>query len=471
MFTRHFLQSTSRFLATVLVFYAASMFGGSAVGQMVTGSSMENFAGAFGLSGKGVEVRQTAFEIAGKPAANVLWPQETARVTFHVKPSGGYRGRIRFEVVQYGTRSIPDDIWKPHVFKIADVSSSTVRVDLPARGGFVTVEPKIGDALGGYAIILDLPGKGRFFGATCCRAMAAAPGKVYMPSFAMDLGWPHEMSPAVFNAFKKMGIKGARTEGGYDTIADAHVDWAMDNDVTLMLTVGCGRTPSTWQPLGRGRPWLAADGSMRNGLKEDLAWMPEHDAELKAYLKAVLAKHGWPKGPVNAVELWNEPWEGVSISGWGADCLRFREIYQVMAEAVLEARKEAGVKVMIGGACSSSNTRDKLFCDGSDRFLPILDFVSIHYQPLAADPALERKWMGRTGEYGRVRVWDTESWVGNSDDRVAAVIASMRAMGQDRTAGIFYQNVNSSEKPRIDGKEYAVCQVWDPAPPLPPPTG
>ncbi len=430
--------------------------------QMVTGSGMDNFAGAFGLTGKGIEVQQTAFEIAGKDSANVLWPKEDATITFHVKPEGGYKGPIRFEVLQYGTRSIPGDIWKPQVFKIADLGASTANVDLPAQGGFVTVHPRIGDRFGGYAILLDIPGRGRYFGATCCRTMPAEPGRVYMPTFAMDLGWPFEMSPAVFNAFKKMGIKGARTEGGYGSIADAHVDWAMANDVTLMLTVGAGGTPSAWQPLGRGRPWLREDGSLRNGDKEDLAWMPQYDPQFKAYLKGVLAKNGWPKGPINAVELWNEPWEGVSISGWGADCLRFREIYKVMAEAVLEARKEAGVKVMVGGACSSSNTRDKLFCDGTDDFLPILDFVSIHYQPLAADPALERKWMARTGQYGRVRVWDTESWVGNSDDRVAAVVASMRSMGQDRTAGIFYGNVNSSEKPRIGGKECAVCQVWAP---------
>jgi len=72
------------------------------------------------------------------------------------------------------------------------------------------------------------------------------------------------MSPVVFNVFKRLDVRGARTEGGYNTIRDAHVDWAM-------------------------------------------------------------------------------------------------------AEAVLEARKEADVKVLIGGACSSANTRDKLFCDGTDK--------------------------------------------------------------------------------------------------------
>jgi hypothetical protein len=58
--------------------------------------------------------------------------------------------------------------------------------------------------------------------------------------------------------------------------------------------------------------------------------------------------------------------------------------------------------------------------------------------------------MNRKGEYGRMRVWDAESWVANSDDRVAGVIASMRAMGQDRTAGIYAGNVFTSEKPLVN---------------------
>lgn len=451
-----------RIAAFLCLGFVMSLGARTGYGQMTTAEAMDNFSGAFSLSGKGVEVKQTAFEIAGKPAANVVWPDEEANVTFHVKIEGGYKGPIHFDVMQYGTAAIPGNMWKPHVFKIADINSSSADVELEAKGGFVTIQPKIPERFGGYAILLDIPGKGRFFGATLCRTVAGEPGRVYMPSFSMDLGWPNEMSPAVFNAFKKMGIKAARVEGGYGMIADAHPDWALENDVTLMLTIGCAKTPMEWNPLGRGRPWLSEDGNLLNGKKEDFAWMPQYDPQWKAYLKDVLLEYGWPKGPVNAVELWNEPWEGVSISGWGADCLRFRELYRVMAQAVLEVRQEANVKVMIGGACSSGNTRDKLFCDGTDEFLPILDFVSMHYQALAADAVLERKWMNRTGEYGRVRFWDTESWVGNSEDRVAAIIASMRAMGQDRSAGIYYGNVTRSQQPMIGDKQYVVCQVWAP---------
>ncbi len=425
---------------------------------MVTGSDMEGFAEAFGLTAKDWSVQQTACSLG----ANALWPGETAAFTFFLKPGQPFKGPLKVDVIQYGTRGKPGDWWKPVVFRIADTSSTTMAVDVPAGGGFVTVIPKIGDTFGGYALVLELGERGRAFAATCVRVPAPEPGRVWMPTYAMDLGWPHEMSPIVFNVFKRLGVKGARTEGGYNTIQDAHVDWAMANDLTLLLTVGCGGTPREQMPLGRGRPWLDEDGSMKENVKEDLAWLPSFDPEFKRYLKKVLMEHGWPKGPINAVELWNEPWEGVSISGWGADIPRYRELYKVMAEAVLEARQEAGVRVLIGGACSSANTRDKLFCDGTDKFLPWLDFVSIHYQPLAADPALEPKWMNRQGEFGRVRVWDTESWVANSDDRVAAVIASMRAMGQDRTAGIYAGNVFTSQKPRLGGKEHAVAQVWAP---------
>ncbi len=419
---------------------------------------MEDFDKSFRISAKGWSVQQTSCNLG----ANVLCPGDVAEFTFFLKPGQPFKGTLKVDVLQYGTKGKPGDWWKPVVFKIADTSSSTMAVDMPAEGGFVTVKPKIGDTFGGYALIFDLGERGRAFAATCVRVPAPEPGRVWLPTYAMDLGWPHEMSPVVFNVFKRLGVKGARTEGGYNTIRDAHVDWAMTNDLTLLLTVGCGGTPREQMPLGRGRPWLRENGEIIEGAKEDLAWVPSFDPEFKRYLKNVLIQHGWPKGPINAVELWNEPWEGVSISGWGADIPRYRELYKVMAEAVLEARQEAGIKVLIGGACSSANTRDKLFCDGQDTFLPWLDFVSIHYQPLAADPALEPKWMNRQGEYGRVKVWDTESWVANSDDRVAGVIASMRAMGQDRAAGIYAGNVFTSQKPKISGKEYAVAQVWAP---------
>ena len=49
---------------------------------------------------------------------------------------------------------------------------------------------------------------------------------------------------------------------------------------------------------GRGRPWFNTDGSMKENVKEDLAWMPSFDPEFKRYVKDVVKKQGWPKGPI-----------------------------------------------------------------------------------------------------------------------------------------------------------------------------
>jgi hypothetical protein len=188
-------------------------------------------------------------------------------------------------------------------------------------------------------------------------------------------------------------------------------------------------------PLGRGRPHLDENGTMRDG-KEDLAWLPAEDPAFHAEVKRLIGEFGWPRGPVTGVMLWNEPWEGSSISGWQADMLRYRDIYRTMAEAVHAAEEEFGVQVLVGGCDSSSNTWDKLFPDGSDEFLKFLDFCSIHYQGLHS-PAHFKMWRERTLREGRVLILDTESWVANTDDRFAGVVAANRAAGYDRAMAVY----------------------------------
>ena len=175
------------------------------------------------------------------------------------------------------------------------------------------------------------------------------------------------------------------------------------------------------------------------GYPGDCAWLPSADADFRKYMTDVCSRWGWPRGPVNAVELWNEPWEGISISGWGADMPRYREMYTAMAEGVVDARKSSGIQVLIGGTCSSMNTEDKLFPDGKDTFLKWLDFTSIHYQPMGTEPTLNPMYINRKSPFGAVRAWDTESWIANSEDRVAGVIAGMRATGLTRTNGVDHE--------------------------------
>jgi hypothetical protein len=80
----------------------------------------------------------------------------------------------------------------------------------------------------------------------------------------------------------------------------------------------------------------------------------------------------WPKARSRRVSLWNEPWEGLSISGWGADMIRYRELFTRMAHGVEAARRTTRVDVLLAGAESSSNTFDSFSPTANGHFLPWL---------------------------------------------------------------------------------------------------
>ena len=136
-----------------------------------------------------------------------------------------------------------------------------------------------------------------------------------------------------------------------------------------------------------------------------------------------------------------------------------------MAEAVEDARRDAGVDILIGGTSSTSNALDKLFADGTDTMLKRFDFCSIHYQGMQSSATI-KKWVNRKNSlHGRVKIWDTESWVANTDDRVAAVVATNRSAGYDRAMGVYRGNICHTlpQKIRVaDGstKEIEILHAW-----------
>jgi len=468
--------SYQTFVKTLALFFVLSVV---CAAQMKTGSDMPGFAEVFGLGAGKTATDFTVQEIAVRTGtstmANVLWPGESAELTlrFNNKTSAVLHAKGAIRVVAYGTSVPVGDVWVPHVFKIADGSSVPIALDVPAGGSQdVRVSPVIPERFGGYGLVADIEGHGSAFAATLVRAIKADEGRVQFPTYALDMTWDEFMNEGIFVLFEKLGIKGARMGGAFnpnsdpeyeksEALLDRYMRWAQKHDVTIMLTLGDGDS-KIMQPMGRPRPWLSDEGKMLD-TKDDRAWLPSYDGEFQQWVQDISTQYGWPKGNLNAVELWNEPWEATSISGWQADIERYRDIFTRMAQGVEEARTQAGVSVLIGGTCSSSNARDKLFSDGSDTFLKWLDFVSIHYQALAADPSLVPEWVNRQSPYGPVRVWDTESWIANSEDRVAGVIASMRAQGQSRTAGIYDGNVYESKNLKLGDETYPVVQAWSPA--------
>lgn len=414
-----------------------------AFAQMVTGKGMKNYNDVFKLD----STKKNAYEAVlfeSNAAGNIFFPGEKPKFSFQIQNKSGQplKGKGKADFLAYGTRGIPGDIWKPEVFKIAVLEPIAIEFDIPAKGWQnCTIEPKLPETMGGYALVVDLGDYGRQFLTGMVRTFEPDLKRIQFPKQSLE-DMPGEI-------LKRLNIKAIRYGVSYYPTESEEYKEKMkwldeqfkdmnDNFVTCVVEIGAGPAK---QPLGRGRPHLDEQGKMIGG-KEDLAWLPQWDQDYKKFVYDLLCQYGWPKGPVTGIKLWNEPWEGLSISGWGADMLRYRELYKVMGEAVFAARKDAHVDVLVGGCDSSANTIDKLFSDGSNAFLPYLDFCSIHYQGLSS-PCLYPQWNNRKDYKGRVLIWDTESWVANTDDRFAGVVAANRAAGYDRAMGVFGGNVST----------------------------
>ena len=469
------MSRAARLPAAVVVLAGVGSALAATAGHQRDGTSqMSGFDATFKVDIEHQAKDYTVQQIGSSSAANVFWPGEKPSIILQFSNKTGAKidCLATIEVVNYATRTDLADVFKLQMMRVGEVSSVPVKVEIPAKGFVnVTVSPPIPEAFGGYGLVADLGPLGRDFVAGCVRALPGKAGRVQFPTFALDV---ERASPEVMGTFARLGVKGARLELGYvpTTAADfparmlalgQMMEAVKNSDVTVMLTLGGGGP----QPLGRARPFLDEKNTFLP-TKADIAWLPAADEDFQKSCKLIAATHGWPKGPLNAMELWNEPWEGISISGWGADQPRYREIYTHMAKGIEEARAESGVQVLIGGTCSSMNTLDKLFPDGKNDFLKWLDFTSLHYQSLGSIPVLIPEWMNRKSPNGPVKVWDTESWIANSEDRVAPVLAGLRATGLSRTAGVFhtsvYHTVNFDE--RLDGgakKRASIVETWTPA--------
>lgn len=413
--------------------------------QMVEGRKIPGFNDTFGVSKNEAAIAFKAILIGSSAPANVLWPGEdpTVRIHFVNKTDQPISATGKIEVVAYATKGRPGDIWVPDMFKISEAGSVPVQVDLKPKGYTnLTVALKVPATFGAYGIVADLGPAGREFVTSMVRTFKPDPKPVQYPQFCTDNG--------DINLLTRLGLAPNRIGAGYKPTTDKDFEeWYKKFGASLMaykqaglpitLEIGGGAYRCPEQPLGRERPWLDDKGVMMD-TKFDLAWLPSYDEDFRKFCKRIVSDYGWPKGPLNGIKLWNEPWNGISISGWGADDLRYREIFMVLCQATREACQESGNDVLIGGCDSSSNTFDKLFGDGQDTFLPYLDFCSIHYQGMAC-PSTYKPWVNRKGPHGRVRVWDTESWVANTDDRVAAVIAANLSTGHDRAIGVYHGNI------------------------------
>ncbi len=405
--------------------------------QMTAPTEWVNYEQVFGLKNNLRVYDYNVAIIESSTSTNVLWPAEqpayTIQVVNNLAEPIQVKGKI--DLIRYGTRGRPNDVWLPEMVKFGDVSSVPVSFNIMAKGyGNLDIKPQIPEIFGGYALVLDLGKYGRRLITSVVRTFAANPKRLQFPKQSLDDMGPDFLHRVGVQAIR-MGIDYTpTTDKDYAAkmaVIDAKLKVYKEKNITVLMMFGAGTAE---QPLGMPRSFLDSNGVMRK-TKQDYVWLPGQDADFKKFVNQLCVRHGWPNGPVTAVSLWNEPWEGLSISGWQSDILRYREIYKVMAEAVLEGRKR-GADVLVGGGDSNSNAWDKLFADGKMTFLPVFDFCSIHYQGMES-PSIYPEWVNRKSPHGRVKIWDTESWVGNTDDRIGLTVATNRSAGYDRSMGIY----------------------------------
>jgi hypothetical protein len=422
----------------------------------------ENFNEAFTMGPGGPSKDYIVQQIGCTIGGNTLFPKDEATFEFQIinKTDQPIKAAGKAELMSYHTSQMPDNPFARRLLRGETFGSTPISVELSPKGfARVSVKPSVPETFGAYMIVIEIEGHGKQLGAPLVRVPEpVANGRVQFPAFALDInGWNNY--PETFDLFRRVGIKAIRQEFGFDPSPNSKkrmeeiMKGLWDHEITLMITSAAGGP----QPLDRHRKFLNDKDEVMNDFPlQDMCPLPSADEDFQKWIEYIAGSYGWPKGVVNAIELWNEPWEGCSISGWGADMLRYRDLYTRMALGIEDARKKENVKVLIGGCCSSMNTEDKLFCDGKDTFLKWLDFTSIHYQPMGAFPALIPEWVQRKSDYGPTRIWDTESWIGNSEEHISAVLAVMRAQGQSRTAGVlhdFTYGVTPTEVLQADGSK------------------
>ena len=440
-----------------------------AAGQMVSGRAMLDYGDVFGVDIRNDSDPYSCQFISSTAPGNILWPGEQASFTFQLvnRSKEPLSGTGQVEFMAYGTKGQPGNIWDPQVVGMGKLGTMPIDYNIaPGKAQNFTVTPQVPDKLGAYALVADLGASGRRFVTTFVRTFKPVGDPPQYPQFTLDV--------KDVDVLTRLGSCPNRTGMPFKSMEDPDFNTWMAKQcepldafqkakLPVIVEFGVGAPNSPTQPLGRDRPWLTDDDVMF-AHKPDIAWLPSYDEDFKKEVKLVLQKYGWPRGPVIAVKFQNEPWEGTSISGWGADIPRYRAIFKELCEATVEARKEYNEQVLIGGCDSSTNTWDKLLSDGSNDLLKYLDFCSIHYQGVCA-PSTFKDWVNRKSPNGRVRIWDTESWVANCDDRVAAVLATDLSCGYDRAVGVFGGNITSSTPARIlgdDGKWQNITptQTW-----------
>jgi len=360
-----------------------------------------------------------------EPAFGIAYPGEKWVVNLQltgvdadVKPT--------IEVVRFGTRH---DLLNPLQADLVLVNRS----DVVVCGKPLRVETKIENntlrwegggndlaELGCYAVIVEIPGKGRQVGATVARVLPTSQrgtGKDSMLFYHLHHVVPQQQLEMV----TRLGYRWIRTDG-------------MPN---WNSAAGRGDDPLNWDHLDKWVETFRKNGlyiqSNMYGAPGDTITKPnwdtynyvfeeKWDSKWGDFVEEAVRRYCGPDGdgPLQIIDYWNEPWEGGGISAWKSDSFRYRALYKTLYERA----KKGSPHILVGGSSSIMNTVDKFFSQADWDKQWTLDILTDHYvQPSASYGPLVGMKLG-------VPSIETETWLGSTQDALLETITHFLASGQ-----------------------------------------
>ncbi|MFP4056509.1 MAG: hypothetical protein ACLF0G_06550 [Candidatus Brocadiia bacterium] len=328
------------------------------------------------------------------------------------------RGKALFQHVRLADLREGDPRWNPGI-----------RTTAASRVGEAPIQATA-DAEGRAQLSLDLPDDAhRLVGATVvledgekawARYLGAAaivprrklegyrPDGFFISSFGVsvrrrgDLRARHvDMGPeALAEAYKRIGIDWVRiaTHWGVWEREEGEVDWSGADALYDLLRANGILAMHLVGPVPR---WARAQGEGLVDVKYKNMTIKSDWAPAKAYLgrfgDAHIAFYRRYKDVVRATNVWNEPWEGMGITGWKSTGDHYRAIVRQVQRAV----GAADPSIRIVAADSAHNTHWKLFAAG---MADAIDAISTHYSDPSASYAFSLK------RFYEKELWETETW-------------------------------------------------------------
>ncbi len=409
------------------------------------GGAAADFLAAENLEALGCAAPDTRIQLVGASApGNIYFPGESVDVAVQLVVGEEPPRTLVLTVTEITARrsgfvdgsSGAGRMWVPRIENCGVRARAELAVALEGGAGSTNrVELKglpVPERLGTYALSLAPEGAPPQFLCTLVRTLQPRAGFfVDAPVFGEGQFLTHNVSTPETTrqralALARLGVKGVRMELAWNEPTPGRHDWQAYDELMKALEaaeiqalVTISGHPAWSMPFGEPTPGVTAENP-------DTSCEPAHYAAFGRFVFAFCARY-WRggQGALWGIEHWNEPWEGLSNSGWGSDARHYRELMRQIAD---NARR-VDPRIRTAGACSIMNTELKFLTgDHPEENLRLVDVFTDHYVPPRScyGPMVARYW-GKEST-------DTETWIAANETLLAQVMVQFLACGQKRVA-------------------------------------